>query len=82
MSALETAKPPSKSTHGLHLVEPTAKMLRDLPTILKQGPELEDIALFCDNVEFTWMTFCAAYTELAAAGGVVKDHQGLSLIHI
>lgn len=76
MSAQETANPPSESNPGLHLVDPTAKMLRDLPTLLKQGPELQDIALFCDDVESTWMTFCAGYKELAAAGGVVKDRGG------
>ena len=35
-------------------------MLRDLPTLLKQGPELEDIALFCADVESTWMTSAQA----------------------
>ena len=76
MSAQETANPPSESNPGLHLVDPTAKMLRDLPTLLKQGPELKDIALFCADVESTWMNFCAGYKELAAAGGVVKDRGG------
>ena len=76
MSAQETVNPPSESNPGLHLVNPTAKMLRDLPTLLKQGPQLQDIALFCDDVESTWMTFCAGYKELAAAGGVVKDRGG------
>ena len=76
MSAQEKANPPSESNPGLHLVDPTAKMLRDLPTLLKQGPQLQDIALFCDDVESTWMTFCAGYKELAAAGGVVKDRGG------
>ena len=76
MSAQKTANPPSESNPGLHLVDPTAKMLRDLPTLLKQGPQLQDIALFCDDVESTWMTFCAGYKELAAAGGVVKDRGG------
>ena len=76
MSAQKTANSPSESNPGLHLVDPTAKMLRDLPTLLKQGPELKDIALFCADVESTWMNFCAGYKELAAAGGVVKDRGG------
>ncbi|MDA0903236.1 MAG: NUDIX domain-containing protein [Bacteroidetes bacterium] len=64
---------------GLVLVDPQEKVLRDLPAFLKRSPEVEEITIYARNLELTWMTFCSNYRELAAAGGVVRDNDGLVL---
>ena len=63
-------------TSTLTLVDPTERMLRDLPTLLKRSPDLEDVTVHGQDLDQVWMTFCAGYHELAAAGGVVTDDDG------
>ena len=63
-------------TSTLTLVDPTERMLRDLPTLLKRSPDLENVTVHGQDLDQVWMTFCAGYHELAAAGGVVTDDDG------
>lgn len=67
---------PAASSSFLRLVNPTAGMLRELPTLLKRSPELERVEIYATDLDETWMTFCSGYHELAAAGGVVQDEGG------
>ena len=60
----------------LQLVNPTDRMLRELPGMLKRCPQLNDVWVFSDDLESLWMTFCSHYHEVAAAGGVVLDRMG------
>lgn len=62
--------------HILDMVNPTERMLRDLPTLLKRSPQLKEVRIHCTELQEVWMMFCAGYKELAAAGGVVKDLEG------
>ena len=62
--------------HILDMVNPTERMLRDLPTLLKRSPQLKEVRIHCAELQEVWMMFCAGYKELAAAGGVVKDLEG------
>lgn len=64
------------SERALQLVNPTEKILRELPVLLKRSVDLEDVVIFAEDVETVWMTFCSGYHELAAAGGVVRDDEG------
>ena len=60
----------------LALYNPSERMLRDLPSLLKRSPQLEDVVIFATDLDHVWMTFCSGYHELAAAGGVVLDDEG------
>jgi len=64
------------SDHALQLMNPTEKILRDLPGMLKKSPELEEVVVFSEDLDSVLMTFCSNYHELAAAGGVVVDNEG------
>jgi len=63
----------------LTLLNPTAQILRDLPTLLKRNANVQDVVLFASDLEQVWMDFCSGYRELAAAGGVVQDEEGYIL---
>ena len=60
----------------LHLFDPPHRVLRDLPSLLRKSPDLKEVTIHSSNLEETWMTFCASYREIAAAGGVVTDEEG------
>ena len=60
----------------LRLINPSERMLRELPSMLKRSPQLTQIWILSDDLEGLWMTFCSHYHELAAAGGVVIDRTG------
>jgi 8-oxo-dGTP pyrophosphatase MutT (NUDIX family) len=60
----------------MQLLDPTERMLRELPTMLKRSPDLTDITVYARNLDQVWMNFCSGYRELAAAGGVVQDNDG------
>lgn len=60
----------------LQLLDPTERMLRELPTMLKRSPKLNNVTIFARDLDQVWMTFCSGYHELAAAGGVVQDEDG------
>ena len=64
------------AAQSVRMMNPTKDMLRDLPNLLKQHPDLSEVLIQASDVESTWMTFCSGYHELAAAGGVVQDAQG------
>ena len=72
MPAQVQAPSPGKLT----LLNPTERMLRDLPNLLKRSPDLQEVILHASDLDQMWMTFCASYHELAAAGGVVRDSEG------
>ena len=57
----------------MQFVNPSARMLKDLPNVLKKTPDLVDVTVYATDLEEVWMTFCSGYHELAAAGGVVQD---------
>ena len=56
---------------SLRLIDPTVRILRDLPNLLKQNLDLKEVTIYASDLESTWMSFCSGYHELAAAGGVV-----------
>ena len=64
------------SDHALRLIDPPAKVLKELPQLLKRSPNLKDVRIYATNLDELWMTFCSNYHELAAAGGVVQDLDG------
>jgi len=73
--ALEAASDEAR-TNALWVVDPSSEMLRELPSLLKKSPDLQDVFVVSDALENVWMSFCSNYHELAAAGGVVKDNEG------
>lgn len=64
------------SAGSMQFVNPSARMLKDLPNVLKKTPDLVDVTVYATDLEEVWMTFCSGYHELAAAGGVVQDNDG------
>ena len=76
LNALDSAPSHGHDHSFLRLVDPTNRMLRDLPLILKRSPDLTEVVIFASNLDSTWMAFCSSYREIAAAGGVVKDASG------
>lgn len=67
---------PAASKELLQLVNPTKRMLKELPGMLKRSPNLEEVIILADDLNKMWMIFCSSYHELAAAGGVVVDDGG------
>ena len=73
----EMSAPSGSTAEGtMTLLNPTKRMLRDLPTMLKRSPEVNEVKVYANDLDHVWMTFCAGYHELAAAGGVVRDDEG------
>ena len=67
---------PLLQDESLRLIDPTVRILRDLPNLLKQNLDLKEVTIYASDLESTWMSFCSGYHELAAAGGVVRDNDG------
>jgi 8-oxo-dGTP pyrophosphatase MutT (NUDIX family) len=61
---------------GLHLHEPDAITLTELPKLLRERPDIPQITLTSADVEQLWIQFCLGYDEVLAAGCVVENRKG------
>jgi 8-oxo-dGTP pyrophosphatase MutT (NUDIX family) len=61
---------------GLHLHEPDAHTLLELPKLLRERADIQQITLTSADVEQLWIQFCLGYDEVLAAGCVVENEDG------
>ena len=47
--------------HILDMVNPTERMIRDLPTLLKRSPQLKEVRIHCAEIQEVWMMICAGF---------------------
>ena len=63
---------PAASKELLQLVNPTKRMLKELPGMLKRSPNLEEVIILADDLNKTWMIFCSSYLFLKARSSTQK----------